>query len=748
MNSHLKDAEGKDFSLFASFFRVYKGKDSNGNATHAHAMSAAISDIENKKYYPIAFVDVDAHKVLKYQMDNNMYKLDKRLETAFREIVNKGKVPLPDVPFAKECEVALDRLSLNFNEGNSFHKLDNGDYHVRVAAADNAVSFDLTFHPLKKVMRQGHEGVVQVGIKQETMFYYFIPRHSVTGSLTIPADKTEVVSMPGHNVPKTKKTLQVSGDGWYDHEFGGGIRESVYSDDHEEERKVEEKPSVKESEKDRSYAWNWFSVQLSNGMDITATNLMDIHTNAVLDNFIITIDKDSNRTEFNDFKVSSANDWISVKTTCIYPLQWTLTSEEAEINLTLDAAFENQEIITLIAKPAFWEGKLNVSGTIRGEKVTGNAFTERHGFDGSDSLDNFFKRMSTVVRQEINKVLPYDTTYEEARALLADEANDHYMHGASVKVFEDIIIKPLRDVIDRGGKAWRSYACLLSIDCVGGDSWDYKHWLSMPEMMHVGSLIIDDIQDKSETRRGEPCCHIKFGDSIAINAGTAAYFLAMDTLQSRTPNLTPATRLKLYELYFLTLRAGHCGQGFDIYGLDYLMEDSIENGAGQKLLDAITCTHRLKSAVPAGNLARMGGIIANGTNDQIEAIGRYYESIGIAFQIIDDVLNLRGFEKDVKVRGEDLHEGKITYPVARGMTLIQDRDVRRKFYDTLKTKPDYPVVAELINTLNSVGAIDKSVEDAEVMVDNAWKDVDKYIPDSFYKIMLRSFGMYVLQRHY
>jgi geranylgeranyl pyrophosphate synthase len=100
------------------------------------------------------------------------------------------------------------------------------------------------------------------------------------------------------------------------------------------------------------------------------------------------------------------------------------------------------------------------------------------------------------------------------------------------------------------------------------------------------------------------------------------------------------------------------------------------------------------------------------------------------------------------VRGEDLHEGKITYPVARGMTLIQDRDVRRKFYDTLKTKPDYPVVAELINTLNSVGAIDKSVEDAEVMVDNAWKDVDKYIPDSFYKIMLRSFGMYVLQRHY
>src|SRR5690606_3101506 len=130
-----------------------------------------------------------------------------------------------------------------------------------------------------------------------------------------------------------------------------------------------------------------------------------------------------------------------------------------------------------------------------------------------------------------------------------------------------------REIIDRGGKSWRSYACLLCVDCVGGNSFNYQHWLAMPEIMHVGSLIVDDIQDKSETRRGGPSCHVKHGDGIAINAGTAAYFLAMDILQARTPGLTSELRIKLFEIYFLTLRAGHCGQAFDINGLDYLMDE-------------------------------------------------------------------------------------------------------------------------------------------------------------------------------
>ena len=97
--------------------------------------------------------------------------------------------------------------------------------------------------------------------------------------------------------------------------------------------------------------------------------------------------------------------------------------------------------------------------------------------------------------------------------------------GVPKDIFHVTMIEPVRQIVDRGGKAWRSFGLLACIDIVGGDSRRYVRWLSMAEFMHVGSLIIDDIQDKSLTRRGGPCCHILHGEELAINAGTACYFM-------------------------------------------------------------------------------------------------------------------------------------------------------------------------------------------------------------------------------
>ena len=290
---------------------------------------------------------------------------------------------------------------------------------------------------------------------------------------------------------------------------------------------------------------------------------------------------------------------------------------------------------------------------------------KRHGFTSMSSLDGFFKRISKQVMEQIDMVMPLKPNYNQTRELLSSEEFDHFMDGVSIDVFTKTIVTPLREIIDRGGKSWRSFAFLLCIDCVGGNSPKYKHWLAMPEMMHVGSLIVDDIQDKSEIRRGGPSCHVVHGDAIAINAGTAAYFLSLHILQSLTPDLDVATRCRLYEIYFLTLRAGHSGQAFDIYGLDYLMDTAVKSGDSKPLEKSVMCTHRLKSAVPAGCLARMGALVGGGTPAQINVLGMYMESIGLAFQIMDDVLNLKGFEGNVKDRGEDIKAGKVTFPVAK-----------------------------------------------------------------------------------
>lgn len=88
---------------------------------------------------------------------------------------------------------------------------------------------------------------------------------------------------------------------------------------------------------------------------------------------------------------------------------------------------------------------------------------------------------------------------------MADSENKHFMDGVDLDVFTKTMIEPVRTIVDRGGKAWRSYALCLCIDAVGGNSEEYRHFLSMPELMHVGSLIVDDIQDESDTRRGGKC---------------------------------------------------------------------------------------------------------------------------------------------------------------------------------------------------------------------------------------------------
>ena len=81
-------------------------------------------------------------------------------------------------------------------------------------------------------------------------------------------------------------------------------------------------------------------------------------------------------------------------------------------------------------------------------------------------------------------------TFEQHRRLVANEKNHHLMNGLDTNAFEEVVLKPIRDVIDRGGKSWRAYGALACCDAVGGDSRKYVHLICLPELMHSGSLII------------------------------------------------------------------------------------------------------------------------------------------------------------------------------------------------------------------------------------------------------------------
>jgi geranylgeranyl pyrophosphate synthase len=471
---------------------------------------------------------------------------------------------------------------------------------------------------------------------------------------------------------------------------------------------------------------------------------------------VLIIGPNNERLEYyneDQIELQPLNKWFSARTGCVYSTRWKIIIPKIQCQLILEAVFDNQEFITILSRPSFWEGRLNVHGQMNDQLVHGSAFFECHGTNINifKSLDQFFKRISQIVINSIEAVLPRQPTYEQAINLIANQENQYLLNTLDLQIFSKTILSPLRDIIDRGGKAWRSFIYILCIDCVGGDSRKFEHWLAFPEILHVGSLMIDDIQDQSNVRRGGPACHLLHGIGQTINAGTAAYFLPLHSLIEQTPELTTENKLKVYESTFFTLRAAHVGQGLDIYGLDYLMNDSIETGDSLPLEQAILCIHRLKSGVPAGSLARMGAMIGGGTKEQCDVLENYIQSLGIAFQIIDDVLNLRGFENGTKQRGEDIMAGKVTFPIAKAINrkCLNDERQRQHVWNIIKNKTtDLMVINNLIELLEHCGSIDESIIYAKSLVEDSWMKLDPFIPDSFYKLILRAFGLYILERHY
>jgi geranylgeranyl pyrophosphate synthase len=368
------------------------------------------------------------------------------------------------------------------------------------------------------------------------------------------------------------------------------------------------------------------------------------------------------------------------------------------------------------------------------------------GFAPFETLDGFFEEVGKMVRKSVREVLPLEPTYKQALGLIASEDKEQYMRGVNLEQYARTHIKPIREIVDRGGKGWRSYAAITCCDIVGGDSRGFVQWLALPEMMHVGSLIVDDVQDRSITRRGGKTAHLIYGEAQAINSGTAAYFICHRLLTS--DKVSDADQLRLYELYFDALRAGHAGQAIDLDGFDDLVPLVVESGDSKELEERVLAVHRLKTAAPAGCLARMGAIGGGGTKEQVNGLGVFFEELGLAFQIIDDVLNLRGFKGDLKAKAEDVMQGKVTLPVVKAFSRLEKHD-RRWLHETLQTKPQDPCVVQMVVAkLEACGAIEACADDARALVEQGWERLQPLVGDSLAKLMLRAFGWYVLERHY
>ncbi len=216
-----------------------------------------------------------------------------------------------------------------------------------------------------------------------------------------------------------------------------------------------------------------------------------------------------------------------------------------------------------------------------------------------------------------------------------------------------------------GGKRLRPAIARAACRAAGGTDGDVLPAACALEMLHTYSLIHDDLPalDDDALRRGQPTCHREFDEATAILAGDALQTLAFDVLARHTPRASARTPLVLA----LAEAAGTRGMvGGEIADLE------AEGRTPKK--DLVEWIHGRKTAALFRAAACMGGLSAGGGEAVLDALGRYGEALGLAFQIVDDVLDETSDAQTLgKGAGKDRVTGKMSYPAAVGLDASRDR---------------------------------------------------------------------------
>ena len=302
----------------------------------------------------------------------------------------------------------------------------------------------------------------------------------------------------------------------------------------------------------------------------------------------------------------------------------------------------------------------------------------------------------------------------------------------NVDVVNKTITSPIWEFLERGGKRWRPSLFLLIVEALGGDKEKVFDFVIIPEIIHNGTLFIDDIEDRSELRRGKPCSYLIYGLDVAVNTGNMMYYLPLLPLMKQKDKFDSETLIKVYETYVREMINLSLGQAMDI---------AWHNGMCNA--DSLSEKEYLQMcAFKTGTLARMSAKIAallSDADDRLtDKLGEYAETIGIAFQIKDDILNLvEGEFTEKKGLGEDITEGKRSLPVINTLNKANSGDkVRLKEILDMHTT-DQKLRDEAIAIIKKYDSIDYAREKANTMILEAWEGVDKLIPDSEAKDKLK-----------
>jgi len=255
----------------------------------------------------------------------------------------------------------------------------------------------------------------------------------------------------------------------------------------------------------------------------------------------------------------------------------------------------------------------------------------------ANTLQEFIQLQTAIVDSALDRWVPQETTLPET------------------------IHKAMRYSLFAGGKRIRPLLCIAAAQAVDPQCTGVVNAAVPLEMIHTYSLIHDDLPalDNDDLRRGRPTNHKVFGDAMAILAGDSLLTLAFEVL-AKLPGASGEVRAALVaELATAsgTVQGMIAGQVHDIEGE--------RQTPTPELLERI---HRAKTGALLRASVRMGAIYAGATASQYEELSRYGEHAGLAFQIVDDVLDVeQPSELLGKTAGKDQAQHKITFPAVYGL---------------------------------------------------------------------------------
>ena len=352
-------------------------------------------------------------------------------------------------------------------------------------------------------------------------------------------------------------------------------------------------------------------------------------------------------------------------------------------------------------------------------------------------IEKFLEDKAVLIDKVIEKYIPR-TLLENA--VLFRINPPHYAYNT--EALNKAIAEPIWEFLDRGGKRWRPSLFLLILEALGKDPGDLVDFAIIPEVIHNGTIMIDDIEDASELRRGKPCTYKIYGLDIAINAGNAMYYLPLLPLIENREKVSTEKLCKVYEIYVKEMINLSLGQAMDIaWHRGIANADEIDEKDYLQM-----CAY--KTGTLARVAAEIAAVLADANDELIEKLGHFAESIGVAFQMQDDILDLTStnFAEKKGGRGQDITEGKRSLIVIYTLKVADIKD-RERLIRILKMHTlDQKLRDEAIAIMQKYDSIEYVKQFARKMVEESWREVEKLLPASEAKEKLKTFAKFLIER--